>query len=318
MHAVRQWEGFQMDGKRFDDLTRGLTGGHSRRGVLKGLGVAALGAAGLGRFARADAASGGNSACAHFCTASFPPGPARGACVSDAAHGAGVCYGCGPAAPAGSGAQLCGGVCVDPTSNLSNCGACGTVCATDVANASPTCVNGVCGFTCGGGLTACGDVCVDLTTVSNCGGCGNVCSGDDCNAPVCAATGCGLTPTNEGGSCNGGAGTCNAGVCVANPTTCVGITPGTPQCASDAECGPGQACQNGGCFTLCPDGSCDQSCTGCFCDVSIDGLTPACRDNDFSVGGCHHDSDCPPGSICDPFIGNNQGENLCTRPCPTP
>ena len=37
----------------------------------------------------------GNSDCARFCTAVFPPGPGRGRCVRDAAHGAGLCHECG-------------------------------------------------------------------------------------------------------------------------------------------------------------------------------------------------------------------------------
>jgi len=50
----------------------------------------------------------GNSACAHFCEMVFPPGPERGTCVSAAAHGAGPCFQCGPAAPSSLHCELCG------------------------------------------------------------------------------------------------------------------------------------------------------------------------------------------------------------------
>ncbi len=48
----------------------------------------------------------GNSAAAHWCAANFPPGE-RGRCVSQAAHGSGPFYACGPG---GTNVGLCGGV----------------------------------------------------------------------------------------------------------------------------------------------------------------------------------------------------------------
>jgi hypothetical protein len=45
-----------MDGNRFDELTRALGSGRSRRGILKGLGASALAAAGVGRLAAPAAA----------------------------------------------------------------------------------------------------------------------------------------------------------------------------------------------------------------------------------------------------------------------
>jgi len=48
----------------------------------------------------------GNSGAAHWCAANFPPGQ-RGQCVSQAAHGAGPYYACGPG---GTNTGLCGGV----------------------------------------------------------------------------------------------------------------------------------------------------------------------------------------------------------------
>src|SRR5215211_2747902 len=83
-----------MDSNRFDDLTRTLGGGQSRRRMLKVLGGAALAAAGLTRIDGAEAA----------------------ACKS-------------PNVRCGKGKDA---VCVDPASfatDVANCGACGNVCA---------------------------------------------------------------------------------------------------------------------------------------------------------------------------------------------
>jgi hypothetical protein len=79
--------------ERFDDLSKALATKQSRRAVLKaGLGVAAAAlASALPGRARAD----GNSAAAHFCNQAFPPGPERGRCKSEAAHGRGPFAECG-------------------------------------------------------------------------------------------------------------------------------------------------------------------------------------------------------------------------------
>jgi hypothetical protein len=155
-----------MDGNRFDSLTRAFGSGRSRRGVLKGLGATALGAVGLSKLGAAEAANGGNSDCAHFCTATFPPGAARGQCVSDAAHGTGICYQCGPAA-ANTGLALCGQTCVNEQADNNNCGACGNVC-TSPANGSSTCSAGGCVVTCNSGYQSDGaGGCVARTSCTN-------------------------------------------------------------------------------------------------------------------------------------------------------
>src|SRR6478609_9204965 len=95
-------EARSMDGMRFDELAKRLaTGSITRRGLLRGLGssVAGAGMAAITSGA-ARAARGGNSACAHFCAQVFGADtPEAGACTSQAAHGTGLCYQCGPAAP---------------------------------------------------------------------------------------------------------------------------------------------------------------------------------------------------------------------------
>ncbi len=97
-----------MDGTRFDDLTKTLANETSRRRFFKilggGLAGGALAVAGV-RSARVAAE--GNSACVAVCEAMFPPGDARGECVSQGARGEGPC-----AVP-----QICQGTCVPPDPN---------------------------------------------------------------------------------------------------------------------------------------------------------------------------------------------------------
>ena len=67
---------------------------------------------------------------------------------------------------------ICGGVCVDTSSDGNNCGACGNVCSMV--------------------LTCCNGGCVDLNNdVNNCGTCGG-----HCFIPIIG------DPTCEGGVCN--------------------------------------------------------------------------------------------------------------------
>src|SRR5436190_8501530 len=62
----------------------------------------------------------------------------------------------------------CGPTCVDPASDMRNCGACGNVCA-----AGSVCSSGRCGTSCGPGLDACAGGCFDLkSAVGHCGACG--------------------------------------------------------------------------------------------------------------------------------------------------
>jgi hypothetical protein len=77
-----------------DDLARRLSGGTiSRREAVRLLGSALVGSVLASVPAVAWAAPGGNSAAAHFCN-QLPPGPQRGQCTSDAAHGEGLAVEC--------------------------------------------------------------------------------------------------------------------------------------------------------------------------------------------------------------------------------
>lgn len=94
---------------KFDELAKTLGHGLTRRESLRRIGGGLVGIV-VGSLVGRAFAGGGNSDCAHFCQDTFPPGPDRGNCISQAAHGAGPCFECGPAAPPGHG-QICGQVC---------------------------------------------------------------------------------------------------------------------------------------------------------------------------------------------------------------
>jgi len=234
-----------MDGDRFDSLTRALGSGRSRRGMLKTLGAAALGAAGVSRLGAAVAKNGSfdNSACVNFCNAAFRKGSARSACQHAGAHGTGPCAAC-----EASIVNYCSGTCTNVSTDATNCGACGHVCPSDACNAA-ICDAGVCGTTpakhggqcapapdlctnvstcdasgdcVAGGAVTCDDAnaCIHATCDPTSGGCVNTeidCSAlsTECSLGTCdVATGtCVAAPFNERGACNGGAGTCFGGAC---------------------------------------------------------------------------------------------------------
>jgi hypothetical protein len=176
-----------MDSHRFDDLTRTLATSTSRRQALKALGGGLLAALVPGSVL---AKGGSNSACATFCAQVFGANTrAAGQCTSDAAKGKGLCYTCGPAAPANSTSKLCNGTCIPNDQCCEGCpdgqtcqnGTCVTACPSDKVLLS----NGSCATPC-------------TTTGASCGSCGaGVCSLDASGAIYCLNTG---VPGN--GSCS--------------------------------------------------------------------------------------------------------------------
>ena len=127
----------------------------------------------------------------------------------------------------------CGGTCVDPKTNTSNCGACGNVCAT---NAS--CTAGQCA--CPANQLPCNGACVnEATDTNNCGGCGKACSTNpDATAATCVAGSCGNICTSGYADCDGNvANGCEAQILGTDATNCG---------ACGRSCG-GQTCQGGLC-----------------------------------------------------------------------
>lgn len=168
-----------MDLQRFDELTKSLSTARSRRGLLRTLG-GALGAAGLAARGGAVLAQRGNSACAHFCAATFGADtPAADQCTRDAAHGGGLCYQCGPAASADNGLKVCGQTCIPQSS-----------CCTDSdCDTGRVCTgNGVCVIPCDANTPCpCGFCLPNLS-----GGPANFCEAQEVGcAPDCAECGAG-------------------------------------------------------------------------------------------------------------------------------
>ena len=133
------------------------------------------------------------------------------------------CGGCGRACPMGqmcsagaspscsticSGStRMCGGVCVDVTSDSRNCGACGTACGT-APNGTLDCASSMCRLTCRPGFGDCDGMrangCeTDLNTAAtHCGMCRTVCPPAANASPTCAGGACGITCSAGFADCN--------------------------------------------------------------------------------------------------------------------
>ncbi|OJJ37783.1 hypothetical protein ASPWEDRAFT_39525 [Aspergillus wentii DTO 134E9] len=160
---------------------------------------------------------GGNSACAQWCATNFPNNP--GSCTSQAAHGTGPCYVCGPRKPSGSTKNLCSGVCTDTSTDSNNCGSCMNKCRN-----TESCEGGQCRpkSNCAN-PSMCGTV--------NCG----ICNGNTCNTDTTA--------------CHSGVDNPSAGYCVFR-ALCSQVL---DTCASNKDCPEHnvcvQTCCTGGDFT---------------------------------------------------------------------
>ncbi len=189
-----------MDPTKFDTLTKTLATPDTRRQALRRIGGALTGAlvgggaltGGLRAFLFPGQAlaAGSNRDCALFCTAVFGPGPDRGKCLSDAAHGTGLCSTCGPASPGGG---------LPPQSiccSRNPSGFCSSYSSATCCGSNQTCQNGQCVATCVGqggtcteqiacctGLFCEGGVCVKPKALP-----GEPCtSGNDCLSTVCTS-----------------------------------------------------------------------------------------------------------------------------------
>jgi hypothetical protein len=340
-----------MDDRHFDAITRLLATPTSRRAALRriALGVGLTGSFVGTRTRSSSVSAAQNADCAAFCQ-QLPPGPDRGACVSNAAAGTGLSFQCGPAA-ADPAHQLCGGVCVDTTTDLLNCGSCAVTCP-----AGQICDLGNCSTPCPAGQTLCGDVCASvLIDPDNCGVCGNRCTFPRAGA-TCVAGTCTLGVCDPGwGNCNGDPGDgCetdlsedlgNCGVCgTVCPTpanaipTCRGGACGFDCLAGFGNCDgdPATGCERnlltdaehcGACGTDCPSGpNAGPTCVEGACDTEcLEGFSPCgdggsccpdgfCRDDGVCVGGiCFRGSvGCNPGPAHCVCLANYAGTTICT------
>jgi hypothetical protein len=142
--------------------------------------------------------------------------------------------------PCPIGQTRCAGACVDLTTRVDHCGACGTTC--NAAGATSQCVAGRCTFTCMPGFANCdGDASNGcernlLSDPANCGLCRRACispSGGSamCSSGMCVDSNCSGACLATGGTCSVGVGDCRrTGVvsCRGTSTICAG-SPGTPQ-----------------------------------------------------------------------------------------
>jgi len=280
-----------VDGQRFDDLTRSVTGisrRHALRLVAGGAigGLATLldrdGAAACRRIRRACTRD--NQCCSGRCDSQ------RGRCQGSCRNGQKLCNGrcianaspCGavpnppvlPPAPAPSGLIPCAGVQVDPRTDEANCGACGRACP-----AGGRCVDGEC--FCPAGTSRCPgiDRCVDLLTdPANCAACGNRCGpGQTCVDGRCQTVAC--------------AGADTSGVCPNDPNDpSVGV-------------------------------SCSSTNLDCICAMGADGGTACVIPDPISPFPCRTNSDCTEVCGCagaGPFacIDCGDGSRFCVEFCP--
>lgn len=282
-----------MDGERFDALTRRFGDTRSRREVLAGISATALASLGLHRFVKPHGAlAAGNSTCAHWCHDNFS-GNLAGRCTSDAAKGKGICYQCGPAAPANNGLQFCGGICIPVCTPKDQCHVAGICDPATRACTQPAKPNGT--------LCNDGNACTQIDTCQN-----GVCIGgtpvqchplDDCHvAGTCnPSTGiCDNPNAPDGTSCN------DRNACTSGDICLAGVCGGGAQipCTTEnpclvASCDPGQ-----GCVTR-------SKATGSACD---DGN--ACTGSDACDGGGHCLSGTPVVT-CNPCLRCNPATGVC-------
>lgn len=321
-----------MDSRRFDDLTRLLAGGRSRRQVLKGLVGVALGGLAAGHAVRAAAAPRLVSpirlirlrtrcrpnwpACGPGCC---PPGLT---CVNG--------QGCAPAGSVPCAAGFCpaGLVCLQDRG-----------CAPD---GSIPCGDGFCppGLSCAGGRCTAGDPCAGI----NCDD-GNPCTQDSCQGGTCihqpiAGFCTSNADCNDGNPCTSDA--CVGNTCQHEPVPdccrangecddgdpCTADTCVNNACAHNPIagcCPPGEEASGEACYPPCPEGQTRNAATcACECSGFQDGCAPheVCRDG-VCVAACNPiyracpDANgvphcgCNPDGIC--FL-TSRGDAACCIP----
>jgi hypothetical protein len=206
-----------VDGSQFDRLAKGLAAGRSRRGVLRGLGAAALGALGLagrGGAGAADACKGTGKACSkngQCCSGLCAPAPGK----TSVAGGGAVCCAPGQVTNATTGACCTPKTCADFPGQCGtfsdNCGGTlpcqGATCQRGADVPAGTCnCNGTCcpvGCRCDFDETSEQVRCFDVRLIRGDG----IPCGADSDCPV-------------GAACNTFSGFCNPTVCVGDPSSC--------------------------------------------------------------------------------------------------
>jgi hypothetical protein len=189
--------------------------------------------------------------------------------------------------------NCCGSTCVDLSSDLRNCGACGIACATGAScsvRCQPYCVNS---SECPAGWICDGEACRDP-------GCDGHPQGAPCIFGVSPYDGpagycCGGTCVDDWqdpNNCGACGNACSSGICY--QANCLDTRPSS-NCS--VSCGPGTLCVAG----QCRDGSCSP-------DFNASGL--ACAAEDGTVGVCCY------GGGCAHLIDDPQNCGACGAHCP--
>ena len=193
-----------------------------------------------------------------------------------------------------AGLTRCGSVCVDLSSDLDNCGACGEICESGLVPVE--CRSGVCErASCPVGIEYCGaaDLCRDLSSdPEHCGACGNACSSGVCSGGVCQSVPIANIPLDEAPpdqtSCPPGLVLCGDGMGV-----CVDVGFDPANCGScGATCVGGERCEFGVCVPSVPiadipldeappDSPCLPGLVHCGGGVCVDIFIDS-----FNCGGC--------------------------------
>ncbi len=275
-----------MDGKTFDAIARTLDVRLNRRRATRGaLGVLFGGAAiGVTRSAaarkrgkgreksrgvRQESGERGNSACAHFCNAVFPPGRQRGQCKSEGARDV----------PG----NLCDACETDPTRFCN-----GVCCAS-----GDECDGSVCQGLCGG--DSCNeDECCDGATCQP-AGTWELCRGNDSFCETCAVE----------EVCPGDSQGCQACSTQTGSTACDGVV-GSSVPSPDIQCGPGDTffctCaergdgEGGACIGNVL--GCSRIEPTCFDDADCDALFPDTGWVCVRKGSCDGVEGCIGDNIC--------------------
>lgn len=253
-----------MDGQRFDELTRLIGSGATRRRMLKLFGGGAAVAAGLGRLseARAGFCTGAGDSCG------FDDVCCSQSCVDEICQCSGT----------GSACIDDGDCCVDNVCDgglcVATCASAGEACvSTDDCCANNECIDDICSFCRVEGIVCedDSDCCQGLFCDGDSGLCAYPCGGefdrcetsDDC----CAGYAC----------VNGGKGS----FCFPIP----------PECEIDGDCDPCEACVEGTCEWQCT------SCEGCNPDAGDNGT---CY---FTCDLGEGDACCDAGEVCNQETG---------------
>ncbi|MFO0561990.1 MAG: hypothetical protein U0269_28515 [Polyangiales bacterium] len=244
------------------------------------------------------------SGCFDVCQGSTPVCDARmSRCVS------------GCSAPA----VRCGMSCVDTTTDVNHCGACGSPCPAR-ANATVSCAASACRFTCNPGFGDCDGNAANgcetsLDSTMHCGACGRACAFANgsaaCMAGACALTGCATGFGNcDGMSANG----CESPLNTTSNCTACGTSCSTPNASA--------TCSGGSCqVAMCNAGfgNCDgMSANGCEVDTRTSATHcgmcgRACTNTGETCvsGACQ----CPAGqAVCGTTCAAAPG-TACTRTC---